>query len=118
MRLIELRNVDWTSLNRNNSFLVDLNSTIFVWNGKHANRFEKLQAINKARAFRDERNGACNIVIVEDGEEKEMSKEELTIFENKFPLKDKMSKLKTESGSGMDDQKFEREVISYLKLYK
>ena len=104
-------------MNRNNSFLVDLNSTIFVWNGKHANRFEKLQAINKARAFRDERNGGCNIVIVEDGEEKEMSKEELSIFESKFPIKDKMSKLKTES-SGMDDQKFEREVISYLKLYK
>ena len=119
VRLIELTNIDWTSLNRIDSFLIDLNTTIFIWNGRYANRFEKLQAINKARQFRDERNGVCNIVIVEDGEEKEMSKEELGLFELKFPLKDKMTKLRNEApANSVDDQKFERELVAYLKLYK
>ncbi len=119
VRLIELKNIEWASLNRTDSFLVDLNLTIFIWNGKHANKFEKLQAINKARLFKDERNGQCNIVIAEDGEEKEMCKEELALFESKFPLKDKLSKLKNDPPlCSMDDQKFERELVTYLKLYK
>lgn len=96
-----------------------MNSIIFIWNGKNANRFEKLQAINKACAFREEHNGACNIVIVEDGEEKDMSKNELSLFELKLPLKDKMTKLKSDTvNSQMDDMKFERELVTYLKLYK
>lgn len=120
VRLIELRSIEWSSLNRTDSFLIDLNSTIFVWNGKHANKFEKLQAINKACLFKDDRNGQCNIVIVEDGEEKDMYKEELALFETKFPLKDKLSKLKNEMvlNANSDDLKFERELVTYLKLYK
>jgi gelsolin len=118
-RLIELNSIDWSSLNRCDSFLIDLNSTIFIWNGKNANKMEKLQALYKSRSFRDERNGECNIVIVEDGEEKEMSKEVLKLFESRFPLKEKMSKLKNEiSNSQNDDLKTEREYAAYLKLYK
>ncbi len=119
VRLIELKNIDWTSLNRIDAFIIDLNSTIFVWNGKSANKFEKLQAIKKACEFRDERNGQCNILVVEDGEEKDMAKDELSLFETRFPLKEKMTKLRNDSGNlQMDDMKFEREQVAYLKLYK
>ncbi len=73
----------------------------------------------KARAFRDERGGNCNIVIVEDGEEKNMAKNELKVFETKFPLREKVSKLKTDPNVGeVDDLKFEREMAVYLKLYR
>ena len=68
--------------------------------------------------IREERNGNCNIVVIEDGEEKDLSKDELKLFESKFPLKEKMSKLKNDSSSPNDDMKFEREAASYLKLYK
>ena len=75
--------------------------------------------MNKARLFRDERHGDCNIVIVEDGEEKDMSKDELKLFESKFPLRDKVTKLKNDSAACLqDDSKVERELASYLKLYK
>ena len=75
--------------------------------------------MNKARQFRDERNGECNIVIVEDGEEKELAKAELKLFESKFPLKEKVSKLKNDATSnGQDEVKFEKECVAYLKLYK
>lgn len=73
--------------------------------------------MNKARLFRDERNGNCNIVIVEDGEEKELQKEELKLFESKFPLREKVSKLKNDN-SQQDDLKFEKDSSSYLKLYR
>lgn len=60
-----------------------------------------------------------NIVIIEDGEEKDMSKEELKLFEFYFPLKDKLKKLKNELASDiMDDFRIERDVTNCLKLYK
>lgn len=71
--------------------------------------------------FRDERGGNCNILVVDDGEEKELTKEELRIFESKFPLKDKVAKLKNDSShtsNGADDLRFEREHSAYLKLYR
>jgi hypothetical protein len=121
LRLNELAAIEWASLNRNDSFLVDMGSVVFVWNGKNANRMEKLQALNKAAQFRDERGGNVNLVIVEDGEEKDLGKEELKLFEAKFPLKDKVTKLKNESssnGGSYEDLKFERESAGYLKLYR
>ena len=30
-------------MNRSDSFIIDLNTAIFVWNGKNANRIERLQ---------------------------------------------------------------------------
>jgi hypothetical protein len=78
----------------------------------------------KAKQFREERNGTCNIVVVEDGEEKDLPKDELKLFESRFPLKEKIAKLKnTESpnlilNGNMDDLKLEREAASYLKLYR
>ncbi len=115
----ELNNIDWSALNRNDSYLIDLNSTIFIWNGRNANKYEKLQAMYRAKQFRDERNDNCNIVVVEDGEEKDLPKDELKLFESKFPLKDKVSKMRTEAvNTQMDDLKFEKDLSSYLKLYK
>ena len=78
-----------------------------------------LKALNKARQFREARNGNCNIVIVEDNEEKEMAKDELKLFESKFPLKEKVAKLRNDPPANVyDDLKFEKEVAGYLKLYK
>jgi hypothetical protein len=120
IRLNELPSIEWAALNRSDSFIIDFFTTIFVWNGKNCNKLERLQAMLRARAFRDERGGHCNIVIVEDGEEKSMAKSELKVFESRFPLREKVSKLKTDPslGSDADDLKFEREMAAYLKLYR
>lgn len=120
VRLLELNILDWSSLNRTDSFIVDLNTAVFVWNGKMCNRVERLQAVRKAKQMRDERGGLCNIVIVEDGEEKDLSKEELRVLEARFPLKDKMVKLRNDATTpaNNDDLRFDREACSYLKLYR
>jgi hypothetical protein len=78
----------------------------------------------KAKLFREERNGSCNIVIVEDGEEKDLPKDELKLFETRFPLKEKIGKLKNSESpnlmlnGNLEDLKIEREAASYLKLYR
>ena len=38
-------------MNRNDSFIIDLNSVIFVWNGRNANKYEKLQVNSKKKAL-------------------------------------------------------------------
>ena len=44
VRLNELnRQFDWSSLNRNESFLLDLNTVVFIWNGRNTNKMDKLQ---------------------------------------------------------------------------
>lgn len=116
VRLIELSTIDWSQMNRSDSFLIDLNRVIFVWNGRFANKQERIQAAKIANIMRDDR-GSSNIVIVEDGEEKELGKDELKLFESKLPLKDKSTKLKANE-STVEDLKFEREFASQLKLYK
>lgn len=96
---------------------------VYAWCGKNASRGEKSQTLSKARQLRDERGGECNVVCVDDGEEKEMGKDELKLFEAKFPLKDKVSKLKNEPvvsafsppPIGTDDL---RDSSAYLKLYR
>jgi hypothetical protein len=73
--------------------------------------------LNKIKILRNDKN--FNIMIIEDGEEKDLAKEELKLFETYFPLKDKIKKLKNESFNDyMDDYKLERDVPSNLKLYK
>ena len=73
--------------------------------------------MNKIKILRNDKN--FNIMIIEDGEEKDLAKEELKLFETYFPLKDKIKKLKNESFNDyMDDYKLERDVPSNLKLYK
>jgi hypothetical protein len=58
------------------------------------------------------------VVVTEDGEEKDLNKDELRLFELYFPLKDKIKKLKNEPSSDLDDIKLERDINSCLKLYK
>ncbi len=43
IRLNELQSIEWSLMNRSDSFIIDLNMVIFVWNGKNANKIERIQ---------------------------------------------------------------------------
>lgn len=43
VRLIELSSIDWSLMNRSDAFIIDLNTVIFVWNGKNSNKIERIQ---------------------------------------------------------------------------
>ncbi len=108
--------IDWSNVSRGDVYILDLNEVIFIWNGAKSNKYERLQAMQRAKQLRDER-GKTNIVIIEDGEETKMSKDELKLFENKLPLKDKNIKLNlNEIIDDNDDDK--RVDAAHIKLYK
>ena len=108
--------IDWSYMSRGDVYLLDLNEVIFIWNGAKSNRYERLQGMQRAKQLRDER-GNINIVIIEDGEEIKMSKDELKLFESKLLLKDKNTKLNLNEkvDENDDDQRFDS---SHIKLYK
>lgn len=108
--------IDWSQISRGDVYILDLYEVIFIWNGSRSNKYERLQAMQRARQLRDER-GKANIVIIEDGEETKMAKEESKLFESKLPLKDKMTKLNTNDiVDENDDDK--RVDAANIKLYK
>lgn len=106
--------IDWSNISRGDVYLLDLSEVIFIWNGARSNKFERLQAMQRARQLRDER-GKANIVIIEDGEEMKMSKDELKYFEMKLPLKDKKLNLNESIDENDDDRRAEG---AHIKLYK
>jgi villin 1/advillin len=108
--------IDWSNVSRGDVYILDLNEVIFIWNGAKSNRYERLQAMQRAKQLRDER-GKTNILIIEDGEENKMNKEELKLFESKLSLRDKNSKLNlNEIIDENDDDK--RSEGAHIKLYK
>jgi len=116
VRLFEMASIDWSNISRGDVYILDLNEVIFIWNGAKSNKYERLQAMQRAKQLRDER-GKTNIVIIEDGEEMKMNKDELKLFESKLSLKDKNTKLNlNEIIDENDDDK--RLDGAHIKLYK
>jgi len=116
VRLFEMPSIDWSYISRGDVYILDLNEVIFLWNGVKSNKYERLQAMQRAKQLRDER-GKTNIVIIEDGEEIKMGKDELKLFESKLPLKDKNIKLN--SNEIIDDNDDDKGLdASHIKLYK
>ncbi|XP_078324667.1 advillin-like isoform X1 [Crassostrea virginica] len=106
--------ISWSSMNCGDVFILDTGVVLFVWVGKEASRTERMKALEHARQLRDER-GKANIVVVEDGQEKEMTKEELEEFDKHLSLGSK-DQLKSKEEGGADEVA-ERKSSSELKLY-
>ncbi|CAF1239030.1 unnamed protein product [Adineta steineri] len=116
VRLYEMPSIDWSYISRGDVYLLDLTEVIFLWNGAKSNKYERLQAMQRARQLRDER-GKANIVIIEDGEEMKMHKDELKLFESKLLLKDKNTKLSL--NDTMDENDDDKRLDgAHIKLYK
>lgn len=109
--------IDWSYISRDDVYILDLNEVIFIWNGTKSNRYERLQAMQRAKQLRDER-GRTNIVIIEDGEETKMNKDELKLFECKLSLRDKNSKLNTNEILNDENDDDKRSDGAHIKLYK
>jgi advillin len=59
-----------SSLNDGDVFILDLGLTLYQFNGKQANRWEKTKGLEMSRNIRDnERGGRATVVVVESGED-------------------------------------------------
>ncbi|CAH1789863.1 unnamed protein product [Owenia fusiformis] len=105
--------ISWDSMNDGDAFILDLGAVLFCWLGKEVSTSEKLKCMAYARNLRDER-GKGDVVTIESGEEKDMTEDELKLFEEKLPLGSRSVKSASEGGQ---DEAFERKAGAQLKLY-
>ena len=64
-RLVEV-DCEWNSFNEGDVFILDYKNWLIQWNGKEANRFEKLKACQSLQELKA-RNGKQTTVVVEQG---------------------------------------------------
>ena len=65
-------------MNDGDVYVLDTGAMIFVWNGKNANNYEKMQGANVAQKLRTEHGGG-EVVVVEDGKESTLPPDEKTV---------------------------------------
>ena len=64
-RLVEV-DCEWNSFNEGDVFILDYKNWLIQWNGKEANRFEKLKACQSLQELKA-RNGKQTTVVIEQG---------------------------------------------------
>jgi len=104
--------LDWGSMNHGDSFVVDTGSFIFIWVGVSSSGKEKMVAAGLASKLRDKIGE--EFVHVRDGEEEEMTEDELKEWNKYLPLEKKGSVKEAESDG---DRKVD-ETMKEISLYK
>ncbi|KAL4216978.1 hypothetical protein ACF0H5_023435 [Mactra antiquata] len=106
--------MDWSSFNSGDVFILDLGQMVYVWNGKDSSRTERFKGLEQARSYRNERS-KVNIVCVEEGEENDMTDNEKKMWDALLPLSEKSVKSASEGGC---DDVAERTNAAAIKLYR
>ncbi|OQV19146.1 Villin-1 [Hypsibius exemplaris] len=112
----EMREISWQSMNEGDVFVLDTGAIIFVWNGKQANKYEKVQGSKIAQKLRTEHGGG-NVVVVDDGAEDKLPADELKVFEDHLSLGKKQLATLSRADSN-DDTLHEKVAVEKLKLYR
>jgi len=105
--------LDWRGMNHGDTFVVDTGSMIFIWAGESSSGMEKVVAAGLASKLRD-RVGE-EIVHVRDGEEDEMTADELKIWVKFLPLENKGNVKEAEMEN---DKKVDQNLGKEISLYK
>uniref|UniRef100_A0A4W4FRB9 Villin-1 n=1 Tax=Electrophorus electricus TaxID=8005 RepID=A0A4W4FRB9_ELEEL len=103
-------NMNWSSFNKGDVFLLDLGSIIIQWNGPISNRMERLRGMNLAKDIRDrERGGRAQVVVVEGDDEKSS--------EEAMKLMKQVLGEKREIKEPIPDEVVEEKLKSSIKLF-
>lgn len=78
--------MSWSNMNCKDVFILDISQCMFLWIGKKANYFEKIKAARVTQELNTERVGKVQIIVVNDGDEKNLPKEELQLFNKHLPI--------------------------------
>jgi len=105
--------LDWRSMNHGDTFVVDTGSMIFIWAGVTSSGMEKVVAAGLASKLRD-RVGE-EIVHVRDGEEDEMTSDELEVWNKFLPIQNRGNVNKEEIEN---DKKVDQTLHKEISLYK
>jgi len=105
--------LDWGNMNHGDTFVVDAGSIIFIWAGVSSSGMEKVVAAGLASKLRD-RVGE-EIVHVTDGEEEDMTTDELEVWNKFLPLQKRVNVKNEETEN---DKKIDKVLHSEISLYK
>jgi len=104
--------MDWSSMNHGDTFVLDTGSFIFIWTGETSSGMEKMVAAGLASKLRD-RVGE-EVVHVRDGEEEDMTSDELEAFMQYLPLEQKGNvKAAENENDSLVDQNLGKEISLY-----
>eukprot|EP00092_Neocalanus_flemingeri_P014764 GFUD01015933.1.p1 GENE.GFUD01015933.1~~GFUD01015933.1.p1 ORF type:complete len:344 (+),score=104.07 GFUD01015933.1:340-1371(+) len=104
--------LDWGHMNHGDTFVVDTGSIIFIWAGVSSSGMEKVVAAGLASKLRD-RVGE-EIVHVRDGEEEEMTADELEVWNKFLPIQNRGNVKKEEKEN---DKKVDQTLHKEIALY-
>ncbi|CAG0917901.1 unnamed protein product [Notodromas monacha] len=110
----QMSSVSWEHFNEGDSYVLDLQDAIFVWNGRSANKHEKLQAAKVAAKLRAE-HGGSHVVFIEDGQEVALPAQERQLFARHLPLKDKHVIRRADS---VDSDEAAEQSLHQVKLFQ
>ncbi|XP_007434638.1 villin-1 isoform X1 [Python bivittatus] len=102
--------MNWSSFNLGDVFLLDLGKLIIQWNGPESNRMERLKGMNLAKDIRDRERGGRAQVAVVDGENEDASPALMKIL---FYVLGEKRNIQPAISDAIVDQKLK----SSLKLY-
>ncbi|XP_030641839.1 villin-1 [Chanos chanos] len=102
--------LNWSSFNKGDVFLLDLGNLIIQWNGPKSNRMERLKGMNLAKDIRDrERGGRAQVTVVEGDDEKSS--------EEAFNLMKKVLGDKRDIREPISDEVVDEKLKSSIKLF-
>jgi len=97
-----------SSLNSGDVFILDCGLTIYQWNGSGASKKEKTAGLECSKRIKDqERGGRANVVLVDEGSE---TQEFWTALGGKGKIK--------AAAEGGDDESFEAAAADVIRLFK
>ena len=100
-----------SSLNSGDVFVLDAGREIFQWNGKEATNLEKQKGLDVIRQIRDEeRSGVAKLIVIDEGKDDDSS------FWAKFGAP-KPNRIKSSAEGGEDDA-HTRQSADAIKLYR
>jgi len=105
--------LNWGAMNHGDTFVMDTGSFIFIWAGESSSGMEKMVAAGLASKLRD-RVGE-EIVHVRDGDEDEMTPDELEAWIKVLPLEQR-DEVKTAENE--NDRKVDHNLNKEISLYK
>ena len=108
--------INWDQLNDGDVFILDACDYLFLWTGRNANNMEKIQAIKVGQQLKSEHSPQCKaVVIVEDGNESQLTDIEKQFFDKYLPLDKKKVKSQEEVPN---DSALEVNQRSEIVLYR
>ena len=105
---VHLVEVSAKSLNHGDVFILDKKTTMFIWNGKKANRMEKAKGAELTLRFKNQERKGANVVRIDPGDTDEEFWKELGGTENDV----------RSAEDGGNDIDYERECDARVKLYR